>query len=69
MQPVNFSTGAHCHPIAKLEAFCAYVEVFLPSPQWNTIINLEEPDSSGYPAQTVLTWRNQILLVTQPKQD
>ncbi len=22
--------------IAKLEAFCAYVEVFLPSPQWNT---------------------------------
>ncbi len=30
---------------------------------------LEEPISSGYPAQTGLTWRNQFPLVTQPKQD
>jgi hypothetical protein len=32
-------------------------------------LNLEEPISSGYPAQPGLTWRNQFLLVTQPTQD
>jgi hypothetical protein len=32
-----------------------------------TRINLEqEPISSGYPAETGLTWRNPFLLVTQP---
>ncbi len=32
-------------------------------------VYLEEPISSGYPAPTGLTWRNQFLLVTQPQQD
>ncbi len=34
-----------------------------------TRINLEETISSGYPAQTGLTYRNQFLLVTQLNQD
>ncbi len=37
-EPKNFLRARIAIRIVKLEAFCAYVEVFLPSPQWNTIL-------------------------------